>query len=271
MTVHGRVGRGKPRAPVRARSRRTRGRGPDRRSPGPRATRAPRARRRAPAAPGRGSVEAQARGVVGRGAGNEVVGERLALALALVLAALGVHQAVERVVLEALVGAHGRVAREDHRLRQVADLGDVSGRVVGVPQVLVQVAVGIAERPQPSEPEGQRVVGVARAGAVAVDHQRSLPAGVVAQVGDEVGRRHHTADVGGDRFEVARIAVAEVQHRTVGRGLGDRAAHRVEARLGGEDLRLEQRRGRGIHVRGGRQLVEHGPVGRGGVGRGQAS
>jgi len=50
---------------------------------------------------------------------------------------------------------------------------------------------------------------------------------------------------------------------------------RAPARMGftpldGEILGLEQRRGRGIHVRRGGEIVEHGPVGRGVVGRGQA-
>ena len=115
------------------------------------------------------------------------------------LAAGGFDQPVDGVV--GVVGARldALVAEVDGLLRVVADVGDVADRVVGVVQVLhlaagpagdgrlravVGEGGGVAPGEQMRQAEGERVVVVGRADAVAVVDALALALGVVVDVGD---------------------------------------------------------------------------------------
>ena len=108
-----------------------------------------------------------------------------------VLAAVCGEQPVERVIGIAGAGRDDLVAEVDRLLRVVADGADIAGRVVGVEQILERRPC--AQRLEPGQPEGQRVVGVARRDAVAVGDALALALGVVVDVADERRGRRRAA------------------------------------------------------------------------------
>ena len=122
-----------------------------------------------------------------------------AATLAEVFAAGGLDQAIERVVGVIVAGLDPLVPEVDGLLCIVLDMGDVTGRVICVVQVLhlfawpvgngwPRIVTGEVSRPalgqQLGEPQGERVVAVDGTGAVLVVDALAPAFGVVVDVGD---------------------------------------------------------------------------------------
>ncbi|MDC0721966.1 hypothetical protein [Nannocystis bainbridge] len=122
-----------------------------------------------------------------------------------------------------------------------------------------------------SDAEVPGVILVICGRAVAVLNEEALSAGVVVDVGDDVGRSQGAADVDGDGLQHAAEAEGLGGDAGIGRGLGADAAEGVVGPGCREGLGLEQGRGGGVDE--GRVGLggEVDPVGRGGVVFGEAA
>src|SRR5690606_26138620 len=104
------------------------------------------------------------------------------------LAAGRLDQAVGGVVLVGVRGLDDGVVEVDRLLSGVAYVGDVAGGIVVVVQALERLLVGGADRRQPRQAVGLRIVGVGRGRGWrvggAVNDALSLATGVVGDLAD---------------------------------------------------------------------------------------
>src|SRR6266700_14492 len=99
-----------------------------------------------------------------------------------VLAAISFDKAVQRVVHIAVAGGSNLIPEEDLFLRAIVNESDVTCGIVGIGQVLERNIVRSARGPQIQKAEGQWIVGVMGARAVAIGDEFALSFRVVADL-----------------------------------------------------------------------------------------